>query len=127
MPGTPSGRLRPMKVSNAFRDFVVDQLSSVPELYARAMFGGIGLYAGEIFFGLIASDVLYLKVDDRNRADFERAGSAPFRPYPDRVMTMPYYAVPASVVEHAPTLGKWARTAIEVAKSSKRPNRKPKG
>jgi hypothetical protein len=27
------------------------------------MFGGVGLYAGDLFFALIAGDVLYLKAD----------------------------------------------------------------
>ena len=34
------------------------------------MFGGAALYSVEFFFGLIADDVLYLRVDDSNRADY---------------------------------------------------------
>lgn len=35
------------------------------------MFGGVGLYAGELFFALIDDDILYLKADDTTRAAFE--------------------------------------------------------
>ena len=37
--GPPSKRLRDLKVSSAFRDFVLDHLADVPNLRAKAMFG----------------------------------------------------------------------------------------
>jgi len=45
------------------------------------MFGGVGIYAGQLFFALIADDTLYFKVDDSNRSDFERLAMRPFQPY----------------------------------------------
>ena len=116
-----------MRSSNSFRDFVVDQLSDIPDVRARAMFGGIGLYAGDVFFGLIASDVLYLKVDDSNRAGYEDAGSEAFKPYADRAMTMPYYNVPVGVLEHAETLVQWAKVSVRVAAAVKARKKKSKG
>ena len=110
-----------MRSSESFRDFVLDQLSAVKDVRARAMFGGIGLYAGDIFFGLIASDVLYLKTDDSNRARYQAAGSTPFKPYPDRAMTMPYYDVPIRVLESAPELAEWARQSISIAAAKPQP------
>ena len=53
-------RLRSLKVSRAFRDFVLDQLADVPALRPQPMFGGVGLYSNEHFFGILAADVLYL-------------------------------------------------------------------
>jgi TfoX/Sxy family transcriptional regulator of competence genes len=50
-----------MRVTDSFRDFVIDQLGNVPDLRARAMFGGIGLYASDTFFGILAADVLYFR------------------------------------------------------------------
>ncbi len=32
---------------------------------SKRMFGGVGLYAGALFFALLAGDVLYLKTDAR--------------------------------------------------------------
>jgi DNA transformation protein len=106
-----------MKSSDRFRDFVLDQLSAIRDVRARAMFGGIGIYAGDVFFGLIASDVLYLKVDDSNRGAYEAQNSAPFRPYPDRPMTMPYYNVPVGVLEDPRELATWAKASIRIAVS----------
>jgi len=101
-----------MRVSSGFRQFVLDQLADVPALSARAMFGGVGLYAHRLFFGILAADVLYLKVDEGNRPDYEAAGSAPFKPYADRPMTMSYYNVPVAVLEDATTLCQWAARSI---------------
>ena len=108
-----------MRVSDSFRDFALDQLSGVRGLRAQAMFGGVGLYAGDVFFGILAADVLYFKVDDTTRRDYESAGCAPFKPYADRAMTMPYYNVPIGVLENPVTLSEWATRAVAVAKRAK--------
>jgi len=108
-------RLTPMRVSSGFREFVLGQLANVPDLYAKSMFGGVGLYSGDVFFGIVAGDVLYFKVKETTRADYEQAGSQPFKPYADRPETMQYYSVPTAVVEDASALAQWARRAIEGA------------
>jgi DNA transformation protein len=117
------GRLKSMRVSSGFREYVLDQLAAVPGLRDRSMFGGIGLYADDLFFGILASDVLYFKVDDSNRQEYEQAGSRPFKPYADRAMTMPYYAVPIEIVDDGATLVKWAKRAVGVAAASNTPQR----
>ena len=118
--GPPArGPLRPMRVSAGFRDFVLDQLSGVDGLRAKAMFGGVGLYAEDVFFGILAADVLFFKVDDTNRREYERAGSSPFEPYADRAMTMPYYNVPITVLEDPVLLGQWAVRAVAVAQTAR--------
>ena len=115
------GRLKSLRVNPELREFVLDQLSGLRELRAQAMFGGVGLYADEVFFGIVAADVLYFKVDDSTRPAYEAEGSKPFTPYGDRATTMQYYAVPAGVLESAPTLVEWARRAIAAARSSRKP------
>ena len=107
--------LKSLASSSAFETFVIDQLSELGEVVPRKMFGGVGLYCDTLFFGLIARDELYLKVDDQTRAFFESAGSAPFRPYDDRPVTMQYYVVPVGVLESAPDLIGWARRALAAA------------
>ena len=106
--------LRSLRNSDSFKQFVLDQLDGL-NVTGRSMFGGCGLYSAEYFFGIIASDVLYLKVDDTNRRDYEDAGMKPFKPYPGRGGTMKYYSVPLSVLESRPELEKWARAAIRAA------------
>jgi DNA transformation protein and related proteins len=53
-----------MRVRDGFRAFVLEQLAGVESVRARTMFGGVGLYAGDVFLGILAADALYLKVDD---------------------------------------------------------------
>ena len=114
------GKLRSLKVSPAFKSFVLDQLEELGDVMPRSMFGGVGLYHRGLFFGIIARDVLYLKVDDSNRADYERAGCAQFKPYPDRSGTMRYYAVPLEVLESAMELASWARKSVAAAEHAQK-------
>lgn len=115
-----------MPVSSSFRTFIVDQLSRVvPRVRARSMFGGVGIYAGDLFFALIADDTLYFKVDEANRADFEARSMGPFRPYGEDGEVMQYYQVPEDLLEDPEALRPWAEKAIAVArrKKVKRPRR----
>ena len=110
-----------MPSSKSYRDFVVEQLGRVvPQVRARSMFGGFGIYSGELFFALIANNVLYFKVDDVNRGDYEARGMGPFRPYGDDRDTMQYYEVPADLLEDAEQLGAWAEKAIGAARRKKK-------
>jgi DNA transformation protein len=105
-----------MSVSLTFRSFVLEQLGRVlPDLRARSMFGGVGLYSGPRFFALIDDDTLYFKVDDTNRPDFEARGTGPFRPGGPGGEVMQYYEVPADVMEDAELLQRWAERAVAVA------------
>jgi DNA transformation protein and related proteins len=119
------GPLKNMRVSMGFREFVLDQLGGIAELRAKPMFGGVGLYSGEHFFGILAADVAYFKSDDTTRRDYEAAGSKLFEPYANappatRPVAMPYYSVPLAVLESAPAIAAWAKRAISVAKASKK-------
>ena len=116
-------RLRSLRSSEGFKTFVLDQLADLGGVTSRSMFGGTGLYCDGVFFGIIARDTLYLKVDETTRGDYERAGSAPFKPYDDRSGTMQYYAVPLGVLESAPELIRWARVAVAVAGKAARRGR----
>jgi DNA transformation protein and related proteins len=110
-------RTRSLRSSASFERFVLDQLADLGDVSARKMFGGAGLYCGDVFFGIIARDELYLQVDDRTRDRYERAGMHPFKPYADRRMTMKYYAVPVGVLESGVELTRWAQDAVRAAKS----------
>ena len=62
-------------------------------------------------------------MDDTNRADFEAAGTGPFRPFGDDRDVMQYYELPADLLEDADRLRPWVEKAIDVARR-KRKNRK---
>jgi DNA transformation protein and related proteins len=117
----PRSKFRSLRVTDEFRGFVLDQLASVRELRSRRMFGGIGLYSGGRFFGIVAADELFFKVDDGNRAAYEAAGSEPFRPLADprRAVSMSYFRVPLEVLEDPVELADWARGAVRAATTPK--------
>ena len=61
-----------MPVTASYRAFVMERLQlALPDVRARDMFGGVGIYSGTTFFALIGNDVLYFKVDDHTRASYE--------------------------------------------------------
>lgn len=116
-----------MAVSVEYRDRVEAALSAVTPVKLRNMFGGIGIYAGAHFFAVIDDDLLYFKVDDTNRPDFEERGMGPFAPMgPDKPMQ--YYQVPDDVLTDPVELREWVNKAIAVAhrKSVKKKPRRPK-
>jgi DNA transformation protein and related proteins len=104
-----------MSVSEEYLDYVVDQLGCIGEVAAKRMFGGVGLYRDGFFFGLIAGDMLYFKVDDENRPDYEAAGAKSFQPYGEDSYSMGYYEVPVDVLEDVDKLRLWANAAVAAA------------
>src|SRR4051812_604465 len=127
IPPPPNGSmLLAMAVNSSFRSFVLDQLSRITTgVRARSMFGGVGIYARDVFFALIDGDTLYLKVDDTNRGDFEARGLGRFRPFGEGGETMQYYALDESLIEDLDELRRWSEKAIAVAVSKKAAKRKP--
>lgn len=116
-----------MPVSDSYKTYVLEQLARVrPDLRSRAMFGGVGVYAGDRIFGLIDDDVLYLKVDDVNRGAFEAAGMGPFQPFGPGGEVMQYYELPDGVLDEPDELRPWVDGAVEVAMRAKG-RRKPAG
>ncbi len=111
-----------MAVTPSYRSFVMEQLEQISTITAKNMFGGVGLYADEYFFALIADDRLYFKVDDSNRSDFEAVAMEPFRPYGDE-RAMQYYEVPIEVLEDVDALQRWGEKAIAVARRAKQRKR----
>lgn len=103
-----------MAVSDNYLQLVQDQLKGLGEFESKRMFGGVGLFKDGLMFGKIGSDILYLKVDDSNKADFEKYGMAPF--YSEKKKKgMPYWQVPAEIIEDAEALVQWAKKSHGIA------------
>lgn len=109
-----------MPKNSEYLEYVLEQLSGLPNVTSRRMFSGAGFYQDDVFFGLLFSDTLYLKVNDANRADYESRGMQRFKPYKDKPhLSFTYYEVPAEVLEDRDELLVWAqksvRAAVEIA------------
>ncbi len=106
---------------DSFKEFVLDQLSALPDVRARAMFGAHGLYSGESFFGILDEGRLFFKTDAQSQADYTAHGMGPFTyESKGKVMTMAYHEVPPDVLENREELVIWARQAIQIATGSKK-------
>lgn len=111
-------------MTRRYADFVCDLLSPLGPVSARSMFGGFGIYLDGLMFGLIARDILFLKADSGNRPMFEEAGAEQFKPWEDKPMVMPYWEVPADVLEDGAELCRWGSAAFDAALRARKP--KPK-
>lgn len=114
-----------MPVSAEYRADIAARLAAVAPVTLKSMFGGVGIYAGAHFFAVIDDDILYFKVDDVNRPEFEARGMGPFAPMgPDKPMQ--YYRVPDDVIDDPAALKDWMTKAVAVArrKPKKPPRRK---
>ena len=101
---------------DSFKDFVLDQLSGLPGLRAKAMFGGHGLYAGDKFFAILMSGRIYFKTDQHTRPLYEQRGMSPFiYEKARRTMTIRYYEVPSEILEDRRELLEWAEQAIRAS------------
>jgi len=114
-----------MPVSPEYLDYIIDQLKAFGPVTAKRMFGGAGLYHHGVFFGLVADDVLYFKVDDGNRQDYIDAGMGPFKPFGSYAMG--YYEVPADVLEDSDDLVLWAKKAVGAVGKNMNIEKKTKG
>lgn len=104
-----------MSVQPQYLEWVLEQLAALPALRPNRMFGGIGLYSRDVFFGLIDDDTLFFKTDESNIAPYQERKMPKFMPFPDRPETiLGYHQVPADVIEDAEILVEWARKAIAV-------------
>ena len=111
-----------MPVSDGYIDFVRDLLAAFEPLRFKRMFGGAGVYSNEVFFAILVDDVLYLKVDEQTRGDYESQGLRPltYRKKNGRTATMSYYPVPADILEDPEALTAWTREALEAANRAAR-------
>jgi DNA transformation protein and related proteins len=106
-------------------DFIRDLFAPFGPVTVRRMFSGAGIFADGLMFGLVVRDVIYLKADDTNRADFEREGCAPFtytrgkksgRP---SAHALPYWRLPERLYDDPDELAEWARRAFAAAERKK--------
>jgi DNA transformation protein len=117
-----------MAVSDNFLAYILEQLADLGRVHSRRMFGGVGIYSGEFFIGLLVDNTLYLRADDSNRDDYLRRAMLPFRPFRDRPeYSMSYYQVPADVIEDAEALVAWATKSVRAAAAAPKTRRSSRG
>jgi DNA transformation protein and related proteins len=122
---TEASRLDPEFICELFAQFRV--------VTVRRMFGGAGIFAEGLMFGLVFDGAIYLKVDATNVADFEREGCQPFvytrAKSPGRVgrHSLSYRRVPERLYDDPDELAAWAGRAFAIAQRKKVTPRAPAG
>jgi len=104
-------------------DFIVELFAPFGDVTVKRMFGGAGLYADGLMFGLWFDGVIYLRADTASLADFRREGCAPFvyplaktRGHPSRH----FFALPQRLYDDPEDLAAWAGRSLAIAASRKR-------
>jgi DNA transformation protein len=117
-------------MSAGFHDFVVELLEGMGPVSIRKMFGGAGVYAGGLMFGLIADDTLYLKADETLRRELSEAGSEPFvwtpqsGPRKGEAVDLGYLRLPEEALDDPELACAWGRKALAVARAKAAKKRK---
>lgn len=105
-----------MAVSNDFLQFILDQLALWGGVSAKRMFGGAALYKDELAFGMIARDILYLKVDDSNREEYINAGAHQLKPFKNSATVLSFYSVSLDVLEDSDELISKTKQSLAIQK-----------
>ena len=96
--------------ANSFLAFILEQLAPLPGLRSKRMFGGYGLYAGEVFFGIVFDARLYFKTHPDTLDDYLAHHATVFAPSEKQVLQN-YREVPVDILEDGERLTLWARKA----------------
>jgi DNA transformation protein len=96
-------------------------------VFARRMFGALGLFAGDVMVGIVVDDRLYLKTNEETRRTFVEEGSGPFVYRASKTgdeIVMSYYEVPERLYDEPEEFADWVRRAYAVAETTPAVRRK---
>ena len=106
-----------MVASDSFAEFLREQLASLGHVTMRRMFGKTGVFRDGLMFGMVTDNMLYLRVDDHNRADFKEAASFPPLRYEKKgiAIDLSFWRAPERLFDEPEELVAWARIALAAA------------
>jgi DNA transformation protein len=104
-------------------DFIRELFAPFRPVAVKRMFGGAGIYADGLMFGLVFDGVIYLRVDETCIPSFEREGSAPFvYPLAKHHVGRPsqhFWRLPERLYDDPDELAVWAGRALAIAEHRK--------
>lgn len=93
---------------------IVADLAPIGDVSSKKMFGGHGVFCDGVMFALIDSGgTVHLRADESTQGRFTAAGST-------KHGRMPYWTVPASVLDSEDDMLDWAKQSLDVARAAKR-------
>ena len=114
---------------SGFHDFVLELFEGLGPVRIRRMFGAAGIYAGDVMFGLIDDETIYLKTDDALKAELAAEGSVGwvYSRAPGKGEETSYWRLPETALDDPDEAAAWARKSLAVAEAKaaqKKPKRK---
>jgi len=108
-----------------FVSYLLELLEEFPDVTAKRMFGGHGIFREGLMFGLVADSTLYLKVDVQNRVKFEVRELEPFTyEAKGKLIKLSYHRAPEEVLDNSEDMLAWAEDAYGAAVRAKKPKKK---
>lgn len=105
-----------MAISREYLDYLLESLAPLGRVVAKRMFGGTGLFLDGLMFAIVIDDQLWLKADDRNRAEFTALDLPPFTyQRQGKATALSYYRAPDEALDAPHALLPWARSAFAAA------------
>lgn len=117
--------------ADSFHAFVCELFAGVGAISIKRMFGGAGVYADGLMFGLLADEVIHIKVDAALKAELLREGSGPFvwtpesGPRAGEQVEMGYWRLPEAALDDPDLAAAWGRKALTVARTKAAAKKKP--
>lgn len=108
--------------NSSYIDYILDLLLPLGGIKARKMFGGVGIYKDGIFFALVTgNDIVYFKVDDITRSDYEKYESKPFTYEKNKkIIALSYWEAPVDILENRDALEVWVEKAVQAARRARK-------
>ena len=104
-----------MTVSDDYLQFIMDQLEKLGAVRIQKAFAQSVIFCGQVPFAYVIDDVLYFKVDESNKPDYDAAGVTAWVTS-GKNGVLRSYEVPVDVLEDREVLMLWAEKSIAVAK-----------
>ena len=100
-----------------YPEAIRDVFADLGPVRTRRMFGGQGIYVGDVMFALEVGGELFLKVDDDTLSAFRSAGSRPFSYERDgRSTETSYWRLPDEALDDPEEAARWGRLGLEAAR-----------
>ena len=106
-----------MVASDAFAEFLHEQLAPLGPITVRRMFGKSGVFCDGVMLGMVTENTLYLRVDELNRETFREAASFPPLNYTKKgsAIDLSFWRVPERLFDEPEEFITWAREALAAA------------
>src|ERR1700756_22645 len=102
-----------MVASDAFAEFLTEQLAPLGRITVRRMFGKSGVFCDGLMLAMVTNDALYFRVDDDNRAALKEAESSPPINYAKKGETidLSFWRAPERLFDEPDEFVMWGREA----------------